>query len=127
MIKLAHVHEIETVSLNDDVKNIALKTLEILDEAYGEARDPVADMGGFVAIVEEVNDLEKLKAYHLDVLADVPEYVDYIVTSKGEWLVALFLLSSDYSITVMMPKALAPAELLGGSELLLDALELYSI
>lgn len=128
MIKLAHVQEVEQVSLSEEVKRMIRQTLEILDTAYGEQRDVDKDLGGFVAILETEEDLVSLLAHHLNIQEATPEYAEEILTEEGQVLViALFLLSSDYSITVIMPRALAPLELLKDDTLLLETVEKYCL
>lgn len=76
--------------------------LQVLDIEYGSERDIDRDLGGYVAVVEQVGDIEQLKGSNLDIEAEIPEWVDE-VAGEGNvvWTVALFVLSDDYSIVVV--------------------------
>ena len=124
---LMYEREVDTLELEPAVKDILKRQLRILDESYGKDRK-MDDLGGFSVILEEENELEKLKNYHLHIDELIPEYVDYIQTDSEEnWVVALYLLSSDYSITLFMPMYIAPIEMLREQEILLDPLEKYHV
>lgn len=75
-------------------------TIEILNENYGANRDIESDLGGYVVIAENIEDIEILKQDKLQGL--IPEYTDIIECSEGvNWTSSLFLLSSDFSIVVV--------------------------
>ena len=76
------------------IKNIS-ETIEILNENYGENRDVDKDLGGYVLVVESIEDVKELKNGMLkDIL---PEYTDEIICSEGvNYTSSLFLLSSDF-------------------------------
>ena len=75
-------------------------TIEILNENYGANRDIEYDLGGYVVIAENIEDIEILKQDKLQGL--IPEYTDIIECSEGvNWTSSLFLLSSDFSIVVV--------------------------
>lgn len=63
MLKLAHVKEVDCLvsvipnAVIDEVRNIA----EFLDENYGEDRIVDTDFGGYILIIQSLEDLEKLK------------------------------------------------------------------
>lgn len=90
----------------------AVKTFAaILDENYGAERDPKADLGGYLLLVESQEDIPKLSD-HLDWQGTTPEYVERIPCYiGGDYSVSHFQLSSDYSITVFMPMDLLPEQL----------------
>ena len=127
MIKLYHERDVDGLELDASIKDIAKNTLKILDEAYGEERDPLSDLGGFLVILESEDEIENLKDYHLDITKDIPEYSDYVAGANDNWIVSLYLLSSDYSITVIMPMYLAPIEILVDWETLQDQQETYQV
>lgn len=63
-------------------------------------------MGGYVLIEENIADIEILKQYKLQGL--IPEYTDIIECSEGvNWTSSLFLLSSDFSIVVVITEELS--------------------
>jgi len=127
MIKLYHERDVDGLALEASIKDIARNTLKILDEAYGEERDPLSDLGGFLVILESEDEIENLKDYQLDIIKDIPEYSDYVAGANDNWIVSLYLLSSDYSITVIMPMYLAPIEILVDWETLQDRQETYQV
>ena len=83
-----------------EVINTISKSVDILDENYGSARDVNSDLGGYILIAENMLDIEMLKQDKLQGL--IPEYTDVIECSEGvNWTSSLFLLSSDFSIVVV--------------------------
>ena len=77
------------------------ETVFIINDNYGEKRDIENDLGGYVVIAENIVDIEILKQYKLQGL--IPEYTDIIECSEGvNWTSSLFLLSSDFSIVVVI-------------------------
>lgn len=82
------------------------ETIEILDDNYGANRDIYNDLGEYVLIEENIADIEILKQYKLQGL--IPEYTDIIECSEGvNWTSLLFLLSSDFSIVVVITEELS--------------------
>ncbi|EPB8176399.1 hypothetical protein ACRTAQ_002300 [Clostridium perfringens] len=81
------------------IKSIS-ETIDILNENYEENRNADKDLGGYVLIVESIEDIKKLKNGMLkDIL---PEYTDKIICSEGvNYTSSLFLLSSDFSVVVI--------------------------
>ncbi|MBI6015601.1 hypothetical protein [Clostridium perfringens] len=87
------------------------ETIDILNENYGENRDVDKDLGGYVLVVESLEDIKELKNGMLKDL--LPEYTDKIICSEGvNYTSSLFLLSSDSSVVVIANEEL--------SKLLLD-------
>ena len=81
-------------------------TIDILSENYGFNRAIESDLGGYVVIAENIVDIEVLKQDKLQGL--VPEYTDVIEVVNGvNWTSSLFLLSSDYAITVVTTEELS--------------------
>ncbi|MDM0483977.1 hypothetical protein QTG92_11360 [Clostridium perfringens] len=87
------------------IKSI-FETIEIFNENYGENRDIDKDLGGYVLVVESVEDVKELKNRTLkDIL---PEYTDKIIYSEGvNYTSSLFLLSSDFSVVVIANEELS--------------------
>ncbi|WP_419867506.1 hypothetical protein [Clostridium perfringens] len=87
------------------IKSIS-ETIDILNENYGEIRDVDKDLGGYVLVVESIEDVKELKNRTLkDIL---PEYTDEIICSEGvNYTSSLFLLSSDFSVVVIANKELS--------------------
>lgn len=87
------------------IKNIS-ETIEILNENYGENRDVDKNLGGYVLVVESIEDVKELKN---GILKDIlPEYTDEIICSEGvNYTSSLFLLSSDFLVVVIAEEELS--------------------
>ena len=102
-------NEIQLVELRnlsvEIIRNIS-ETIIIINESYGANRDIESDLGGYVAIAENIVDIEILKQGKLQGL--IPEHTDIIECSEGvDWTSSLFLLSSDYAIVVVTTEELS--------------------
>lgn len=81
------------------IKSIS-ETIEILNENYGENRDVDKNLGGYVLVVESIEDVKELKNGMMKEI--LPEYTDEIICSEGvNYTSSLFLLSSDFSVVVI--------------------------
>ena len=81
-------------------------TIDILNKNYGVDRDIEADLGGYIVIVENIEDIQMLKQDKFKNL--MPEYTDVIECSEGvNWTSSLFLLSSDFAIVVVTTSGLS--------------------
>lgn len=87
------------------IKRIS-ETIDILNENYGESRDVDKDLGGYVLVVENIEDVKELRNW---ILKDIlPEYTDEIICSEGvNYTSSLFLLSSDFSVVVIANEELS--------------------
>ncbi|MDK0685286.1 hypothetical protein P5F08_04350 [Clostridium perfringens] len=87
------------------IKNIS-EFIEIFNENYGENRDVDKDLGGYVLVVESIEDVKELKNGRLkDIL---PEYTDDIICSEGvSYTSSLFLISDDFSVVVVANEELS--------------------
>ena len=116
MIKLLHVSDISKIShLEEEVQTYALEALTILDEEYGTDRDPITDLGGYVVIQKNLEEIQELEEPHnIDLTkSPIPEFVDFIYTKQGSrYTASLFLLSSDYGIIIILPYDMTPKEIL---------------
>ena len=127
MIRIAYEREVEAHNLPKEVKEIARNITQTLDNEYGADRHWKEDLGGIVLVLETQEDLNRLTEYHLEPDELIPEYVDFVSAENDNYLVALVLLSSDYSITLIMPMYLAPIGLVNqaDNETLLEPIEAY--
>lgn len=79
----------------DSVKNV----VNVLDESYGNNRK-VTDDGGYVCIIDDIEEVDYFKENILKGI--VEEFSDVIYESEDiTYNSTLYLLSSDYSITVI--------------------------
>lgn len=127
MIKITYEREVDEQNLPKEVKEITRNITQTLDSEYGVDRHWKEDLGGIVLILEKEADLKALTEYQLDPEELIPEYVDFVSAEEENYLVALVLLSSDYSITLIMPMYLAPIGLINqaDNETLLEPIEAY--
>ena len=73
--------------------------ITILDESYGDNRK-LTDDGGYVCVIEDIKEVEYLKVNVLKGL--VEEFSDVIYEDNvDKYSSTLYILSSDYSITVI--------------------------
>ena len=73
--------------------------ITILDESYGDNRK-LTDDGGYVCVIEDIEEVEYLKVNVLKGL--VEEFSDVIYEDNvDKYSSTLYLLSSDYAITVI--------------------------
>lgn len=87
------------------IKSIS-EIVDILNENYGENRNVDKDLGGYVLVVENIEDVKELRNGMLkDILL---EYIDEIICSEGvNYTSSLFLLSSDFSVVVIADEELS--------------------
>ena len=116
MIKITNKNKV--VDIYNIPKEVVAKVVEIaaiLDDNYGDARDD-HDLGGYILIAEVVEDVETIKEL-IDFQDTLPEYVDLISCDNGDsYTNTLMILSSDYSISLLIPLKLTPKELLNYME-----------
>ena len=100
MIKLIKKEELKVLSEypKEVVENVD-NVISILNEFYGDNRKSTDD-GGYVCVIEEIEEVEYLKVNILKGL--VEEFSDVIYEDNfDKYSSTLYLLSSDYSITVI--------------------------
>ena len=91
-LKLLSAYPKEVVENVDDV-------ITILNESYGDNRKSTDD-GGYVCIIENIKEVENLKSNILKGL--VEEFSDVLHQDEtNTYSSTLYILSSDYSITVI--------------------------
>ena len=82
------------------------QAVQILNKYYGDKRDPVADLGGYVLYLDcQSKWLEVEREYHLDELP--PEHIEAIENDSLDqvnhrYYEVLYILSSDYAIYAFM-------------------------
>jgi len=112
MRKIAHKLEVEDLKdLPVEVITKALEIATILDDNYGK-NITEKDLGGYILIAEDKEDIAYINKL-IDFDYTLPEYVDVICCSNSErYINALMLLSSDFSISLIVPYGLIPDKLL---------------
>lgn len=116
MIEISYLREKEILrTLPKEVGAVVLRILQILDTEYGENRNKYADDGGYVIIAENLEDLQQVsKNTYIDWNDVIPEFTDLIKCESGQVFTnSLILLSSDFSISVVMPLEITPDNLKG--------------
>ena len=79
--------------------------LAVLDELYGENRNIHKDLGGFVLLCDSETTVEELEEV-VNLSYDLYEWADEIETYNDTYVMALYLLSSDYSVVTVTTRAL---------------------
>ena len=100
MIKLWKKEDLNLLSeYPKEVVESVYNIIDILDENYGYNRK-LTDNGGYVCIIEDIKEVEYLKLNILKGL--VEEFSDVIYEDKvNTYNSTLYLLSRDYSVTVI--------------------------
>jgi hypothetical protein len=115
MIEITYLREMERVqALPIEVQEVIKGMLEILDSEYGADRDKYADNGGYVVVVESIDDFEKIQEKaNIDVNDVIVEYVDKVVCADGKvYTNSLVLCNNDYSTSLIIPFDIMPENLL---------------
>ncbi|WP_252220294.1 hypothetical protein, partial [Clostridium sp. CMCC3678] len=79
-------------------QDVIKEILEILDPEYGVDRDKYADDGGYVVVVENIEDFKEIhKKINIDINDVIVEYVDKILCADGKvYTNSLALCNNDY-------------------------------
>lgn len=115
MIEITYLREMEKVqTLHIEVQEVIKGILEILDSEYGADRDQYSDNGGYVVVIEDIEDFKQIQEKtNIDVNDVIVEYVDKILCADGKvYTNSLVLCNSDYSISLIMPFEITPENLL---------------
>ena len=110
MIEIGRLAELDKAShYPKEVQEKILEAVEIFADEYGEDRD-YKIRGGYVAIVESLDDFREFTQFNLDFLTDdiITEYQD--VLGNGKYISSLILLGDDYSLLVITPKEFSDFE-----------------
>jgi hypothetical protein len=113
MIEIAYLKEKDKIkSMPQEVQETILGILQVLELEYGKDRK-YEDDGGYVVVVEQEKDFEKIKEVaYIDCDDVIAEYVDKIVCSNGEtYTNSLIICNNDYTITLIIPMGLTPQNL----------------
>lgn len=94
------------------------ETVAILNYHYGENRHIDKDLGGYVLLIEKKEDfLEFKKIFSKEISRITVEYTDTIFWSdKPTHTASLFLVSSDFSVLLIIPYSLTPTSFFANDE-----------
>ena len=86
------------------------ETIALLNYHYGENRNIDKDLGGYVLVIEDNQDFDKFKkTFSKEVSNITVEYSDIIFwEDKPSHTASLFLVSSDFSVLLIIPYSLTP-------------------
>jgi hypothetical protein len=114
LIKAGTVNELSQYEgkIDRGVYRVAMRIVTMLDEVYGADRDVDNNDGGFVLIVENVEDLSFVEQRYVRLDANQHEAVDIVKCENRAYINALFLCNTEFGINVIMPMNIAPQVLL---------------
>ncbi|CAI3632602.1 MAG: hypothetical protein KIC47_07165 [Clostridium sp.] len=115
MIEITYLREMENVhGLPIEVQEVTRGILEMLDSEYGADRDKYTDNGGYVVVVDSIEDFKEIQEkIHIDVRDVIVEYIDKIECANGRiYTNSLVLCNNDYSISLIIPFKIMPENLL---------------
>ena len=103
MRRISKVSDLIGMKVEVNVTKAIEDQLNVLDESYGAERNIDTDLGGYVLILENEEDVIEARE---NILKDIiPEYVDDIECEGGkQYSLSLFLLSSDYALEKIIVK-----------------------
>lgn len=110
IIKLGTVEEVSRLEgvLSSELFNKVTEVATILDDNYGD-RNIYSDYGGYIVVVDNESDLlEYSKVFNY--IEEIIEFAE-IVEFEPTWVQVLYMLSSDFGITIFLPKEIAPSEI----------------
>ncbi|WKY44861.1 hypothetical protein Q5O14_01845 [Eubacteriaceae bacterium ES2] len=91
-------------ALPASVQSMIQETLTILNQQYGESRDPFKDLGGYVVLLTSLNDVKAFNQFNTCLEEGTFEYVDMVDSYLG----CLYLAGADYHIFLVLPAPFAP-------------------
>lgn len=106
--KIGSVTDLERISItDDDIKSIILHYARILTDEYRADRNIDTDDGGYILYATSGTNAEEIKKF-FDYTQSIAEFVEV----QGEVCSAVYILSSDYGVVIVMSVADAPPEIL---------------
>ena len=116
LYKFGTAKEVET--LKDKIPyalyQVALNIVNVLDDNYGTDRDVDEEDGGFVVILQNIQDIEEATTEGIQLDEDMYEHVNLVKCENGDYINVLYLANNEFGINVFLPKDIAPTELLDG-------------
>lgn len=105
LYKLEQIEELKSKYEKEVLQSIE-EVITVLNENYGgEFRNVDDELGGYVILIDNE---EEVKSIQSEILKDIiPEFTDEIKSDEGIiYYSSLFLLSSDYAVTIYSNKEL---------------------
>ena len=100
----------------DALYQTALNIVKTLDENYGADRDVDSEDGGFVLVLQNVQDIEEAAYWDIRLDEGNHEHVNLVKCEDGDYINALYIMNNEFGVNVFLPKDIAP-------QILLDDLE----
>ena len=105
MKKFFSQKELTASKMSEELKAAVSDTLCVLDSCYGTDRTD-ANLGGYVLIIENEGELADLESiFHEPIERVIPEFTDIV---SDNYLKTLYILSSDFTVTILFPVKYAP-------------------
>lgn len=94
------------------------ETIALLNYHYGENRNIDKDLGGYILLIEDKQDFAKFKKLFSEEVSNITvEYSDIILwKDKPTHTASLFLVSSDFSVLLIIPYSLTPTAFLNDNK-----------
>ena len=106
--KIGNIADLESLPLVDDtVLELLCHHASVLSHEYGENRNINTNDGGYVLYAVPGTSIEEIKAF-FDISKHSPEYVN----TYGNLCEAVYILTNDYAVVVIMSTSDAPTEIL---------------
>lgn len=103
--KLGQLEELKSKYAKEILQSIE-EVITVLNENYGgELRNVDEELGGYVIIIHNKKEVKLIRS---EILRDIiPEFTDEIISSNDvNYYSSLYLLSSDYAVTIYSNKEL---------------------
>lgn len=110
MIKIGTIEELKTFkdTLPTEVYQHCFDILTVLDDEYGCDRNIELDLGGFLTILYEPIEFIEFELNNLNLLEDIPEVIESFTTESETFCSVIYLLNSDFSVTIVASKKIIP-------------------
>ena len=81
--------------------------LVILDEAYGESRRSIDNIGGYIQVIQSASEWNEFLEVE-QVERELYEFVEHV---NNEYIYMVYILSDDFSIGVIVPQSMVDIQL----------------
>ena len=109
--KLANVADLKGVPVPDQRSyDVLYELTSVLTNEYGSGRNVDTDDGGYVLYAAPGTPCEEVKAW-FDYAAHTIEYVNRELKAAFPLCIAMYIISNEYAVTIVMSIADAPKEI----------------